>query len=138
MYRIPYHFRGITVFVPKELDLIPFEEKMPDRIERETKNFQMFRLVGNIAFYGPKDIEHARPIKEFDPPIELRVGYNIEDVMKINCDLESLKLAYWDGSDWVIISEPEYDYHILPPSTAQVAEVKISKWVGDPPIAWGR
>lgn len=133
-----YHFQGITVFVPEKLNVIPIEEKIPDRINQETEIFQMIRLVGNIAFYDPEDKERTRPIKMFDPPIELRIGYNIEDVMKNMCDLDSLKLAYWDGSDWVIISDPAYDYHILPPSTGLVAEVKIRDWAGDPPIAWGR
>jgi hypothetical protein len=138
MYRKPYHFPGITAFVPDKLNVIPVEEKIPDRIVTDTEEFTMIRLVGNIAFYDPKDIDHARPIKTFDPPIELRIGYNIEDLLKNHCDLDSLKLAYWDGSNWIIISDPAYNYHILPPSTGQVAEVTISKWIGDPPIGWGR
>jgi hypothetical protein len=58
--------------------------------------------------------------------------------MESNCDFKQLQLAYWDGSHWVIISDPPHEYHILPPSTGQIAEARIWSWVGDPPLAWGK
>lgn len=138
MKKKPHHFRGITVFVPEVLNLIPVEKAIPARIKPGNTPFQVIRLVGNIVFYDRDDQAQTHPIQKFNPPIELRVGYKTEDIMQNNGHLDSLKLAYWDGNDWVIISDPAHEYQILPPSTGQVAEVKISEWVGDPPIAWGR
>jgi hypothetical protein len=58
-------------------------------------------------------------------------------LIKSNGNLESLKLAYWDGGKWEIISNQAHEYQILPDTTGMVAEVKIWHWAGDPPLAWG-
>jgi hypothetical protein len=58
--------------------------------------------------------------------------------MESKCDIQQLKLAFWDGSQWVILSDASHEYYILPPSTGQIAEAKIWSWTGDPPLAWGK
>ena len=138
LYKVEYHFPGITILVPKQIgDQIvevtngPFPDNIPD----QPGHFSLIRYIANLALFtetGRKD-----PVLTFNPPIEIRVSYHLDDVMKSNCDLHQLKLAYWDGKAWVILRESTHDYHILPPGTAQVAEARIGSWVGDPPIAWG-
>jgi hypothetical protein len=81
MFRKSYHYRGISVFVPESLNVIPVKQKFPDIKGPWTTRFQMIRPVANIAFYDPEDKELTDPIKEFDPPIELRIGYTIEDII---------------------------------------------------------
>jgi hypothetical protein len=50
----------------------------------------------------------------------------------------STQISLLEWCEWVLISDPAYDYMILPPNTGQIAEAKIDHWAGDPPIAWVR
>jgi len=147
MKKIPYSFPGITVFVPQQVEekgeIVAIDQKalIPKDLPRKTDNFRLIRVVANIVLYSKRDddqYDEAKPIKKFNPPLEIRVGYTLEDVVENKGNFKKLKLAYWNGNKWVIISNTEHEYHILPPDTGQVAEVKIKDWVGDPPIAWGR
>jgi hypothetical protein len=135
-----FHFPGITVIVPVQTGVqIKAIDKGPVDLQK-TDGFTPIRQIANIALVDKEAYEHDETIivHEFAPPIKIRVGYNIEDVMMSGCDIRNLKLAYWDDSHWVIISNAEYKYMILPPSTAQVAEATLSFLDGDPPIAWGK
>jgi hypothetical protein len=144
LIKVPHHFPGMTVLVPmqanqQELVAINKGSLIPDTILK--MDFPVIRFIANIALITRDDFEHGivRPVTDFDPPIEFRVGYNFLDVMQSDCNIDHLKLAYWDGSHWEITNDnPIYEYQILPPSTGQVAEFKISSWPGDPPIAWGK
>ena len=138
-----YHFPGVTVIVPEQVgdQIMPIDKGLVNtKVFRNSSNFIFIRQIANIAFVKKLGYEpgSSQPyITDFNPPIELRVGYNIDDLVKVGCGVDLLKLAYWDGKDWVILSLGGYPYMILPPSTAQVAEVTIDHWVGDPPLAWG-
>jgi hypothetical protein len=151
----PHHFPGISVLVPKEYEneiVVVNKESLPEGTPDQTDKFTKIREVANIFF---TDVE-GHPITSFDPPIEVRVGYNFIDVMLSQDgisgqnNIDRLKLAYWDRIEhqWIIIGGPDpdnnpdpenrFDYLILPPSTAQVAEFKIRQWPDDPMIAWGK
>jgi hypothetical protein len=144
--KVEYHFPGITVLTPLQNGEPPYEivavnrgSLIPDYIPVETPNFNWIRHIANIAVLKKVDYEAGRmiPVQEFNPPIGIRVAYNFHDTMRTNGDIYQLRLAYWDGSQWVIFNEPTHDYHILPPSTGMVAEARIWSWVGDPMVAWG-
>ena len=144
LVKVPYHFPGITVLVPKQnkYDIVAIDKGylFPNNIPIKTDYFTLIRHIANIVLLTKKDYDEGNmnPVKTFDPPIEIRVGYNFSDAMESNCDFKQLQLAYWDGSHWVIISDPPHEYQILPPSTGQIAEARIWSWVGDPPLAWGK
>jgi hypothetical protein len=138
-----YHFPGITIIVPEqdEKQLLAIKKEAIDTKDiEETDGFTLIRQISNIALVDKEAYEHGEIIivNVFTPDIRILVGYNIDDMMKIGCDFLNLKLAYWDGSRWVVISDDDHNYMILPPSTAQVAEVTIHNWSGDPPLAWGK
>ena len=142
-----YHFPGLSVIVPdqigRDIGIMPVDliDRMPEDIFEVTKNFTLSRYIANLALFRVDHVEekyYEEPIQEFDPPIEIRVGYTEEDVTKAEGDIHNLKLAYWDMEKWVIISDPAHEYQILPPSTAQIAEAKIWSWVGDPAVAIGK
>jgi len=150
-----YHFPGISVLVPEqasEIVALDWGIRNSGNIVEQTRDFTLIRYIANIVLFRKVDIDkgsYEDPVKEFDPPIEFRIQYNFFDVSKaVDCDIKNLKLAYWDGRNrkWVIISDPDpnpdpdpaHEYQILPPSTAQVAEAKIRKWIGDPTLAWGK
>jgi hypothetical protein len=143
LVKVPYHFPGITVLVPGqpggELVAVNKGSLIPDHIPVVTPYFRWIRHIANIVLLRRADYEEGimNPVQTFDPPIEFHVGYNFHDIMKSNGDYLQLKLAYWDGREWVIFNEPTHEYHILPPSTGQVAGAKIWSWVGDPMVAWG-
>jgi hypothetical protein len=142
--KVPFHFPGMTVLVPKQANLqdlvaVNLGSLIPDTILKN--GFPVIRFIANIALITKEDFEHGivNPVKDFDPPIEFRVGYNFLDVRKSEGSIEDLKLAFWNGSEWEIVNDnPIYEYQILPPSTGQVAEFKIWHWIGDPAIAWGK
>ncbi|MBW6466335.1 MAG: hypothetical protein K0B06_07530 [Brevefilum sp.] len=147
MNKIPYSFPGITVFVPQQVpeigEIVAIDKKalIPKDLPKKTDNFRLIRVVANIVLYSKRDDDQydgAKPIKKFNPPLEIRVGYTIEDVVENKGSFKKLKLAYWNGNKWVIFNNTEHEFHILPPDTGQVAEAKIKDWVGDPPIGWGR
>jgi hypothetical protein len=137
----PFPFPGITVLVPTigENEIVAIDKgSIPEVIPNQPPIFTRIRYIANIALYYKADVDHLHPITDFDPPIEIRVGYTIHDVMHSGCNIENLKLAYWDGSQWVVMNhDPMYEFLILRPDTAQVAEARIRHWAGDPPIAWG-
>jgi len=142
-----YHFPGLTVIVPnqtsQDFEIIPLNlpDEIPDDIPEITENFTLIRYIANLALFRSDHLEakiYEEPVQEFDPPIEFRVNYSLTDVIQSQCEIQRLKLAYWDLEKWVIISDSSHEYQILPPSTAQVAEAKIWSWVGDPALAWGK
>jgi hypothetical protein len=142
-----YHFPGLSVIVPDQIDreigIMPVDltDRMPEDIPEVTDNFEKIRYVANLALFRVDHAEqkyYEEPIQEFDPPIEIRVGYTEEDVSQAKGDFHNLKLAYWDMEKWVILSDPAFEYQILPPSTARILEAKIWSWVGDPAIAVGK
>jgi len=134
----PHHYPGISIFLPDQIDKdseIVFKE-LPKGIANIPKKFELIRIIGNIALF-PRG-SHGKPVVKFDPPIELRISYNSEDLVKVGGEIDKLKLAYWDTKTWVIISDPPHNYQILPPTTAQIAEVTIGEWADDPTLGWGK
>lgn len=145
MTRVAYHFHGITVIVPFQLptktELVPIDKGslVSNPAPFRENEYRVTRLIANIALFTRQDYETGNfdnPVSSFDPPIELRVGYNFYDILRSGGELQNLQLAYWDGVQWIVISDAAHEYQVLPPSTGQVAEVKIWEWVGDPPLAW--
>jgi hypothetical protein len=140
-----FDFHGVTVLAPKqnngnELMVVDMGSFLPKIDPTDKEDFKLIRHIANIVLFNKTDFENKRmkPLKEFDPPIKIRVGYTLFDVMECNGDIKQLKLAYWDGSRWVTISDPYHEYRILPHSTAPVAEATIWSWTADTPIAWGK
>jgi hypothetical protein len=48
-----------------------------------------------------------------------------------------LKLAYWDGKKWVVFTARAHRFELLPPTGGGIGKAKITRWAGDPPVAWG-
>ncbi len=99
-----------------------------------TTQFKPIRAVANIAVIN-KDT--GQYVTDFDPPIKLDVGYITQDLFEAALVARNLKLAYWDGTTWVLFDPVANNFSLLPPSTGAIGEVYISNWIGDPPVAWG-
>jgi len=139
-----YDFPGITLLVPEQVgdQIMAIEKETIDHeIPGKTPSFTVIRMIANIALVKMREYKENKKtifVDSFKPPIKLYVGYHFIDLMRGFCKYEELKLAYWDGKEWVLLSDKLHDYLILPPSTGQVAEVTIRSWSGDPPVAWGK
>lgn len=100
--------------------------------------FQPDRLVVNIALED--EDQPGVYLEEIDPPFELRVRYTRGDLEKAQKAGKELKLAFWDGTQWVVFT-PEKHYFELQPSSqgdgGGYGVVRISRW-GDPNIGWGK
>jgi hypothetical protein len=131
--RRAYHFPGFSALVPDIYEGIRFEwiEEIPD-FNKEQNGFDPIRIIGNVDLLSENEIPD-----EFDPPLEFRVPYTFYDE-RVAGYYTKLKLAYWDGNKWVIISDSAHEFMIFPPSTARFAEVKFTQWPGDPTLAWGK
>ena len=139
-----FHGAGITVTVPMDITRpgkAVISEPTDIKDYRGPSGFVPKRVIGNIVIIdesaNSRSYQPENVIKRFTPWLRIQVGYNIEDLFECATEGIPLKLAYWTGADWEVVSKPAYGYQILPPNTAQVAEVYIPAWVGDPPLAWG-
>lgn len=137
MNKFGHHFTGISIILP-DANMIAIDKGIenPEIIKKKSKGFIPFRIIGNVCVYYSND--RKNPIQRFKEPIEVIVGYDQFDAMQCGGSVKNLKLAYWDGEQWVVVSNPEHDYQILPSSTGQIAKFTIKEWAGDPPLAWGR
>lgn len=98
--------------------------------------FSPTRLVINLGVVDA-DQEDA-VIEYFDPPIKLTIRYKKSDYEDAR---EQLKLAFWDGKQWVPFEKEKHGYTLIEdidgkPENGGKAVVTLSNW-GDPPIAWG-
>jgi len=146
----PYHLPDMSVIVTNT-ESYRIKAIAVDRIDitkltgTETPPFTPIRLIANLAIVPEalalEDYTPESALRSFEYPIKFHVSYNIQDLFDCAIEGKKLKLAYWNGTKWVLISDDEndaFEYRILPPSTAQVAEFTVSDWNGDPPLAWGK
>ncbi|MGD2158168.1 MAG: hypothetical protein PVG14_12175 [Anaerolineales bacterium] len=97
-----------------------------------TRVFTLIREVVNIGFF-----KKSRPNvyeKSITPAIKLRVKYKQADMNEAKSRGQPLKLAWWNGKDWVIFTcKKSYSNS---QNWSGHFDTEISDW-GDPPIAWG-
>lgn len=125
---------GVTIIVPEQgrrvgVRLAPIPPGLgPD------ENFRPIRIVANVVLF---DRDTDEILTRFDPPIEIDVRYHSSDLFEVARLARVLKLAYWNGTKWVVLDRDENKFTLLPPTTGMVGEVQISDWEGDPAISWG-
>ena len=100
--------------------------------------FQPGRLVINVAV----EIEASPGVyaQDFDPPLEMKIRYTAADYEFANQEGKPLRLAFWDGDEWVPFTPEKHQFKLYPnavPSSGGYATVAIRKW-GDPSSAWGK
>jgi len=110
--------------------------KLKDYKPKQSK-FKPHRLVINFGVVDEDDPENI--LKEFDPPIEVKIHYRAKDLKKAQKEEKPLRLAYWNGDDWEYFTEEKHDFRLeADPDEKKggFGYVKITKW-GDPPLGWG-
>lgn len=98
--------------------------------------FQPGRVVINIAFIDEDD--PGTYLTELDPPVEIRVRYTRGDLQRARQAGQSLSLAFWDGSDWVVFTPKKHQFELVAAKEGEggFGSVRLSHW-GDPNMAWG-
>jgi hypothetical protein len=110
---------GAKVVAPSWVTVAFSRVPSDPRYDRTQDNFTFRRLIGNLKFEAPGRTEFT-----FDPPAQLQVVVP-EDFRPLRA---SLKLAWWNGSEWVP----------LPAAGADAANLAVSIYaISEPPISWG-
>ena len=136
---------GVLVIVPNQEsrdnlevifeDVEGYEEELSEY--QEEGDFKKIRVPANIRVIN----QDRKTIDKFFPPIELRVAYRDDEIsQRGENEWDGPKLAYWDPDreKYVILSNEEHEFLVLPPTIGQILEAKIWNWTGDPPIVVGR
>jgi hypothetical protein len=132
---------GVTVHVPEQYNhvrirKVPLPRPAPEDVP-DGPDFRLGRLVINFELVDDEKPEIV--LREFDPPIELRVRYYESDMERAMARGRPLTLAFWDGGRWVRFTAEKHDFHLRPnaePRTGGVGIARIAGW-GDPAVGWG-
>jgi hypothetical protein len=138
---INFDQEGVAVTVPQQDRRIK-AVKLPlgqlSKMVGKPGGFQPDRLVINIALED--EDQPGVYLEEIDPPFELSVRYTRGDLEKAQKAGKDLKLAFWDGTQWVVFTPEKHYFELLPSSQGDGGGhgvVRISRW-GDPNTAWGK
>ena len=110
---------GVKIYAPSWVKVTFTRLDRDPKYERTQAGFTFRRLVGNLKFETTGTDQFS-----FDPPARLHA--RVPDDLRPRRN--GLKLAWWNGSQWVPLSELSGDADNL-----AVAITSIT----DPPISWG-
>ena len=114
-------------------------QDLPKDLPKIQPGFELIRPVIGISLV---DDSTKLELFHFDPPIQLSVRYNCDDLVAAAKIGRPLKLAYFNGTAWVPLIEAENCFQLVPHDLAAVGVVYVSGWSGggqgaDPPVGWG-
>lgn len=113
-----------------DADLAPESVHPAIRIGTSSE-FRLGRYVMNLELAKPD----ASDIK---PPAQIWIALTQEDLARAQSS-DKLKMAYWNGGQWVVFSDTKHHFHTVEPETEGgygYAVAELSRW-GDPPLAIG-
>ncbi len=96
-----------------------------------SSEFRLGRYVMNLELVKPD----ASDIK---PPAQIWIALTAEDLARAQT-IDKLKLAYWNGGQWIVFTDVKHHFRIVEPETEGgygYAVAELSRW-GDPPLAVG-
>lgn len=132
---------GVAVTVPQQdrrIKVVKLPLGQADKMVGKPGGFQSDRLVINFAL---EDEDNPGVyLEEFEPPFELRVRYTRGDLEKAQKAGKELRLAFWDGTQWVVFTREKHQFELQASSQGDgggYGIVRISHW-GDPNIGWGK
>ncbi len=132
---------GVAVDVPPQKSRVRVRKvKLPLLTERDMPargDFRPGRLVINFELVD--DDAPDTVLTEFDPPFELRVRYTQADLDRAAAANRPLRLAFWDGSDWVVFTPEKHGFELQPdekPGRGGIGFARIARW-SDPAVGWG-
>jgi hypothetical protein len=122
----------VEVKIPDELKeklkvkKLPFEKDKP-------KPFNLIEVVTSLKLVDDED----KHVSKYPQEIELRVKYTKDIKGKADGRGKKLKLAYWDGDNWICFTKKKHGFKLIEITKDEGFGIaKIKEWP-DPPIAWG-
>lgn len=95
-------------------------------------------MPGTPTVFEPSDIrinfqvlKDGVTLQKFSPPMVLRVAIT-DTARERAAETGRLRLAFWDGSEWVLFTKRKHLFRLTPHFGIAV----IRDW-GDPAVAWG-
>jgi hypothetical protein len=92
----------------------------------------VFELTRPVINFHVAEDDGTTLVHRFSPPMVLRVGITQAE-LDLVAEGDELKLAYWDGSRWVVFTKEEHQFELH----SEWAIALIRHW-GDPGVGWGR
>lgn len=92
----------------------------------------VFEPTRRVINFEVRESDGEALVQKFSPPMVLQVGIGEDELGLVAAGYE-LKLAYWDGSRWVVFTKEEHqlEFH------SDFAIVLVRHW-GDATVGWGR
>ena len=129
---------GVAVSVPegaKRIRAVKLPLDKLDAMPAKPGVFTPTRLVANIALEDENS--PGVYLSQFDEPFEMRVRYTPADLKKAQEAKSELKLAFWDGKEWVVFTKKKHNFELQSDNQGGgYGVVQLSRW-GDPNISWG-
>jgi hypothetical protein len=132
---------GVVVRIPEQarrLRAVSLPVDPLDKMPAAPGGFQPHRVVINVAL---EDEDNPGEFVEvIEVPFELRVRYTRGDLERLQREGGALRLAFWDGSQWVVFTPEKHSFELQPSDQGDgggYGVVRISHW-GDPNVSWGK
>jgi hypothetical protein len=131
--RMDFRREGVVVYYPSHVNVVRLRKSVA-KMKPLPDGFRPIRPVINL-----KVVNTALPHKKvnvFDPPLEVRVRYTDDDLLKARELNAELSLGFWNGKQWIRCVPTKLSTS-RSKKWAGWGVVTIAKW-GDPTIAWGK
>jgi len=138
--RITFDSEGVEASLPPQsraARLVRLPVGSLKNMPAKAGGFQPGRLIINLV--GELEDAPGTYVQEFNPPLELKINYTPADYQFAQKGGKPLRLAFWNGAEWVVFTSEKHQYKLYPKSPASsggYATVSIRSW-GDPPVSWG-
>ena len=100
------------------------------------QEYESGRMVINFEVFDLKDPDNY--LTEFEVPIELWVRFTAEDLKRAKAAEQELRLLFWDGEQWVTMTEEKHGFKLLPEGGSEYEGfgfARLESW-GDPQVMW--
>ncbi len=137
-----FNLHGVRVRIAPQEDGRPVDvqgvdaEVAPEAIHPAVRigtpsEFRLGRYVMNIDLFKSN-------AADLNPPAQIWVALTAEDLARARSS-DNLKLAYWNGGQWVIFTASKHHFHVVKPDNAGEAGYAVADFMrwGDPPLAVG-
>jgi hypothetical protein len=129
-----YDEEGVWVTVPRQANgrLVRIERKtLPEDTPGTPTVFEPKDIRINFQVWEQLDGGSSQILQKLNPPMVLRVAIT-DKARDWAAQSGQLRLAFWDGSEWVLFTKRKHLFHLTPNHGIAV----IRDW-GDPAVAWG-
>lgn len=141
LYRIEFQTEDIIIKIPMQRKSVRVRTSLPLVTQEMWDVKQGFQLIRAVITLKLVDADQPDSILEnFDPAIQLKVRFNVDDYGVATRDGGKLRLGYWDSMTWTPFDEIEHGFRLIFDDQEDSGDwglVNIKKWT-DPTVGWGK